>query len=289
MSGDSAGFVPRPGTWAVDGGTAELIADPDRPGAYLLAVDGVAQSYVDLVDPSHLEFAYVRHLAAILDSTLGLSSGPADVVHVGGGAGTLARYLSARHRAGRPRPQTVVEVDALLAAGVRERIGVTGFVLEVGDGRDAVTARSSGSAAAVVTDAFVGPHVPPRLTTLEYLAEVRRVLHPDGCYAVNVADARPFAYGRRVAAGLLHSFPSVVLIAEPPVLRGRRFGNLVLAAADAPLPVDDLARRVAGDAVAPARVVSGSELQQWVGGAEPVVDDDPVTSPTPPPGVFSIR
>src|SRR5947209_2960422 len=62
-----AAFVPRPGSWAVSAGLAELLADADRPGAYLLAVDEVAQSYVDLIDPTHLEFGYVQALALLVD------------------------------------------------------------------------------------------------------------------------------------------------------------------------------------------------------------------------------
>jgi spermidine synthase len=279
-------FVPRPGVWSVASGVAELIADADRPGGFLLAVDGVAQSYVDLVDPTYLEFAYVRHLAAVLAPVLAASTGAEDVVHIGGGAGTLARHLAAAPCA---RPQVVVDVDGLLAAGIRERLGVAGFTLEVGDGREVVAARSSGSAAAVVTDAFTGPHVPSHLTTVEYLADVRRVLGPGGVHAMNVADAHPFDYGRRLTAGLLETFASVLVVVEPAVLRGRRFGNLVLMAGNGHLPVAEIARRVAGDAVAPARVMAGAHLHDWVAGAPPFTDDRPVDSPIPPPGVFTIR
>lgn len=42
---------------AVDGGTARLLPDIDRERAWLLTVDGAPQSYVDLDDPTHLEFS----------------------------------------------------------------------------------------------------------------------------------------------------------------------------------------------------------------------------------------
>ncbi len=45
---------------AVDGGTAKLMPDVDRDRAWLLTVDGAPQSYVDLDDPTHLEFESTR-------------------------------------------------------------------------------------------------------------------------------------------------------------------------------------------------------------------------------------
>ena len=48
-------------------GFAELVGDPDRPRGWTLLVDGTAQSHVDLDDPEHLEFEYVRRLAHVVD------------------------------------------------------------------------------------------------------------------------------------------------------------------------------------------------------------------------------
>ena len=56
---------PVPGEYPVRFGTAELLADADRPGGWLVSVEGVAQSYVDLEDPLHLEFDYVRRMGDI--------------------------------------------------------------------------------------------------------------------------------------------------------------------------------------------------------------------------------
>jgi hypothetical protein len=44
----------------VDFGIAELHPDPTRPRAWTLLLDGVPQSYVDLDDPTRLEFGYLR-------------------------------------------------------------------------------------------------------------------------------------------------------------------------------------------------------------------------------------
>src|SRR5882724_13603756 len=83
-----------PGRRQVRFGTAELMRDLDRPNGWLLSVDGVAQSYVDLDDPSYLEFDYVRRIADVIDC-VAPDTVPLDVLHVGGGACTVPRYIAA--------------------------------------------------------------------------------------------------------------------------------------------------------------------------------------------------
>ncbi|MYW28536.1 spermidine synthase-like protein, partial [Streptomyces sp. SID2119] len=78
----------------VDCGTARLLPDVDRDRAWLLTVDEAPQSYVDLDDPTYLEFEYVRRLAHVLDCAAP-EDAPLDVLHLGGGALTLPRYVAA--------------------------------------------------------------------------------------------------------------------------------------------------------------------------------------------------
>jgi hypothetical protein len=78
----------------------------------------------------------------------------------------------------------------------------------------------------------------------------------------------------------------VCLLAEPAVLRGRRYGNLVVAAACHDLPIDRLIRRAAADPF-PARVLAGTELDRFVAGFPPITDDSAEPSTTPPPEVFA--
>jgi hypothetical protein len=77
-----------------------------------------------------------------------------------------------------------------------------------------------------------------------------------------------------------------LLVAEPGVLRRRRFGNLVLAGSQAELPADALRRRAAADAFA-ARVLDGEDLDRFVAGARPVTDATAQPSPMPPPAVLT--
>ena len=86
--------VVPPGPTPVDGGTAELLGDADRDGSWVLVVDGTPQSHVDLEDPTHLEFEYVRRMGHVLDLAAG-EGRPVDAVHLGGGALTLPRYVAA--------------------------------------------------------------------------------------------------------------------------------------------------------------------------------------------------
>ncbi|HUR52360.1 MAG TPA: fused MFS/spermidine synthase [Mycobacteriales bacterium] len=264
------------GTWEVDFGTAELVRDLDRPQGWLLLVDGTPQSYVDPADPEHLEFDYVRWLADLVDA---LPPGPVTALHLGGGACTLPRYVAAT----RPgSTQLVVEADARLADVVRAQLGTKGFKLRVGDGREALTGLAPTSDL-VVGDVFVGARVPTHLATLEHVQQVRRVLRPGGVYAVNVGDTGPLDFARQQAATLAAAFSHVLLLADPGVRRGRRFGNLVLAASDHPFDEAAL-RRVTSRAHPRATLVDG---RRFGAGSLPATDAAPPVAPVPPPDVFA--
>jgi spermidine synthase len=268
----------------VAGGTAELLADADRDGSWVLLVNGTPQSHVDLDDPVHLEFEYVRRLGHVLD--LAAEPGaPIDVVHLGGGALTLPRYVAVTRPGSRQR---VVEIDQPLTDLVRELLPLPRGArvrVRADDARAGLTALPPASADVVVTDVFAGARTPAHLTSVEFATEVRRVLRPGGVCAANVADGPPLRFARGQVATLRAVFRHVCLLAEPGTLRGRRFGNLVAVASDAPLPVAALVRRCAADPM-PARVVDGPALATFAGGARPVHDADAVDSPEPPPGVF---
>jgi hypothetical protein len=275
-----------PVTAAVDQGTARLLPDVDRPGAWLLTVDEAPQSYVDLNDPTHLEFEYARRLGHVLD-LLAPPGRPVAAVHLGGGALTLPRYLAATRPGSR---QDVVEADRRLLALVHERLPLPADAevrTHAADARAWLEAAPAGSADVVVGDVFGGSRVPAHLTSVEYARTVRRLLTADGVYAVNVADGAPFTFLRPQVATLAAVFGEPVLVAEPSVLRGRRFGNVLLIAADRRTDLAGLARRTAGDAF-PARVVHGDALRRLMGGAQPVTDASAADSPAPPDGAFSV-
>ncbi|WP_432053583.1 spermidine synthase [Streptomyces sp. bgisy022] len=277
---------PIPVTRAVDHGTAKLMPDVDRERAWLLTVDGAPQSYVDLDDPRHLEFEYARRIGHVLD-TLPEPGRPLDAVHLGGGALTLPRYLAATRPGSR---QDVVEADGALSELVAEHLpldGGSGVTVHTADARAWLGAAPSGSADVLIADVFGGSRVPAHLTTVSYAQEAARVVRDGGVYLANLADGAPFAFLRSQLATLATCFAELVLVAEPGVLRGRRFGNALLAAAHRPLDTAALARRTAADAF-PARVEHGEALRGFTADARPVRDEDAVPSPVPPEGAFGI-
>ncbi len=133
---------------------------------------------------------------------------------------------------------------------------------------------------------FAGARTPAHLTSVEYAAEVHRVLRPGGILAANVADGPPLRFARAQVATLRAVFRTVCLLAEPGTLRGRRFGNLVAVATDGVLPLAALTRRCASDPM-PSRVVDGADLGRFMGKAQPIHDAEAVDSPEPPEGVFN--
>ena len=56
--------------------------DPDRPSGRILWLDTLRHSYVDLEDPTHLEFRYAQIFGAVLDTQL--PTGPASSLSIGG-------------------------------------------------------------------------------------------------------------------------------------------------------------------------------------------------------------
>ncbi|WP_405008568.1 fused MFS/spermidine synthase [Kitasatospora purpeofusca] len=296
-----------------DLGRAKLLPDVDHDGGWLLTLDDTPQSYVDLGDPTHLEFEYTRRLGHLVDALDRPGGGPGggagdradggagggpggpghavDALHLGGGALTLPRYLAATRPGSRQR---VVEVDGPLLELVEQHLPWQGpgvdITAEVGDAREALAtlARTApGSLDLVVADVFHGSRTPGHLTSVEFLRLAAAVLRPGGLYAANLADGAPLAFARAQTATLRAVFPQTCLIAEPPVLRGRRYGNILLVGSAEPLPVADLVRRLAGD-IFPARLTDGADLAVFAGRTAPVTDATATDSPPPPDGAFSV-
>jgi spermidine synthase len=274
-----------PGRTRVLGGTAELLGDADREGSWVLLVDDTPQSHVDLEDPTHLEFEYVRRMGHVLD--LAAEEGrPLDVVHLGGGALTLARYVAATRPGSRQR---VVEIDEPLTELVRAHLPLprdARIRVRAADAPGRLAALPTDSTDVVLTDVFAGARTPAHLTTVEFATDVARVLRPGGTTVWNVSDGPPLRFARAEAATLAAVFAHVALVAEPGTFRGRRFGNLVAVASDAELPVAPLTRRCAGDPM-PARVVDEELLRVFIGQMAPVTDAAAQPSPEPPAGVFA--
>lgn len=245
-------------------------ADPSRPSGRMIFLDGHESSYVDLADPTHLEFSYVRRIGDVID-LIRPARQPLDVLHVGGGGFTLPRYVAAT----RPRSrQVVLEYDGELVRIAREHLGLAAnpaLRVRVGDARARLAERPDTSVDVVIGDAFAGVVVPAHLATVEFAAEVRRVLRPDGVYLLNVIDCPPLRVSRAEAATLLAAFPHVALVAERDLLRERDAGNVVFLASGVPLPLAEV-RRAAARGAFPDDVLDRAAVTTFAGTAAVATD-----------------
>jgi SAM-dependent methyltransferase len=248
---------------------ARVERDPDRPTGRILRLDTLRHSYVDLADPTHLEFGYTRSLAAVID---GASPGPVAALHIGGGGFTMPRWLAAT----RPGSTSVVlELDPALVDLARRELGLrTGPDLRVveGDGRLGIADQPAQAFDVVVGDAFGSLAVPWHLATRELVADVQRVLRPGGIYLLNVIDYPPQRFVKAEAATLAAVFAHVALVAPGKGVAGEVGGNHVLVASDAPIDVAGLDPRLR-DRDDPQVAVSGPELERFVGDAGVLSDD----------------
>lgn len=266
--------------------------EPDRfvPGRFELVVDGTPQSSVNPGDPTDLAFEYVARIGAVID-LLAEPGGPITAVHFGAGALTLPRYVAATRPGSR---QQVVELERELVDFVRDRLPLppaASIRIRYGDAREVAGRLPEGllgRADLVVVDVFAGARIPAPVTTTEFYGLVARLLADDGVLAVNVADGAGLRFARGQVATVAAVLPEVAVLAEPQVLKGRRFGNLVIVASRAPLPLEWLPRLLAAGPH-PAQAVAGDDLDRFTAGARPVTDATATGSPDPDRAVFLER
>jgi spermidine synthase len=272
---------------AVSGHLARLEESRTRPGAWTLYVDGTPQSHVDLEDPEWLGFEYVRRIGHAIDLVRSPGT-PVTALHLGGGALTLPRYVIATRPGSR---QQVVELESDLVDFVREELPMPrGAQVRIrhGDAREVLGKLPAGLHRAVdlaVVDIFSGARTPAHVTSAEFYGLVAPLLAPGGILAVNVADGAGLAFARSQAATLAHVFAHVAIAADTSMLKGRRFGNVVMFASDAELPFASMPRRLASDP-SPSKLVEGDELRRFIAGAPVVTDATAVPSPPPSRSVF---
>ncbi|WP_199515216.1 fused MFS/spermidine synthase [Nucisporomicrobium flavum] len=250
---------------------ARVDADPRVPGGRTLILNSARHSYVDLNDPTHLEFAYVQWLGALVDIQK-TGGAPIDALHLGGGGFTVPTYV-AHTRPG--SKQLVLELDGGLVDLDRRELGLTtgpDLGVRVGDARVGLAEQPSGAYDLVVGDAFGHLVVPWHLATREMAADIARVLRPGGMYAQNVIDYPPDRFIRAELATVADVFPHVALIAPRDALDGRIGANFVIVASRGPLPLDEIRSHL--DLVdEPVELVSGAGLEEFVGGARVLTDD----------------
>ena len=240
--------------------------DPDDASGRILVLDDLQHSYVDLDDPTHLEFWYIRQIIGAIETLA--PAGPLDVIALGGGALTVPRYLD------ETRPgssQTVLEIDSTLIDVVREdfRVDTDRFEIVIGDGRVSTQRLATASADVIVGDAFGSRAVPWHLATKEFMVDVAGVLRPGGLYVANIIDGPEQSFLRAEAATIRSALPFIAVMPGPG-LTGGLSGNAVVVASDQPIDADawDRARRDRNDA---GELVA--DVDEYLAGALVLTDD----------------
>jgi hypothetical protein len=250
---------------------ALVVADPANGTGRILKLDTLLHSYVDLAHPTHLQFSYVRGVSAAVDASL--PPGPLEALHIGGGGFTYPRYLEAT----RPGSKSLVlEIDEGVVELDKAKLGLRlgdGIQVKIQDARVGLAQQGTDSRDLVIGDAFGGLAVPWHLTTRETVADIHRVLRPEGVYAVNVIDYPPLSFVRAEVATIADVFKHVVVIARPKVLSQQEGGNLVLVGSDVPLQLTRISRELTEKAPELDLIGEPLELSSFAGASRILTDD----------------
>jgi spermidine synthase len=233
-------------------------------------INHVESSHIDLSDPTNLEFEYIRWMASIIEEHQPPTT-PMRVLHLGAAACSLARYLITI----RPGSQHLaVDTDAELARLVREWFDLPkapALRIRIGDARAVTESLPDAGYSVVVRDVFAGAVTPAPLITVEFARQAQRVLRPGGLYVVNCADTLDLRLVRSEIATFARVFDQLAVAADPPMLKGRRRGNVIIAGSDTPIGSAALARELLGGAV-PAQLWDAGRVREFARNADPLVD-----------------
>ncbi|MGI9018609.1 MAG: fused MFS/spermidine synthase [Euzebya sp.] len=251
---------------------ARVETDPARPSGRLLRLDTLRHSYVDLADPTYLEFTYAQALSDVLQ-TFAPPGQSLDVLHIGGGGFSLPQYLAAT------RPGTyskVLELDPALVELAQRELGLVlsdDLQVRTGDARINLQDEADGRYDLVIGDAFGGQAVPWHLTTREMISDISRVLRPGGLYAINLIDYGDLGFARAEAATLRQVFDHIAVIAPPQRLAGRDGGNFVMIGSDTQLPAQAIQARAISRGDDDVIIADPAGLTAFIDGARVLRDD----------------
>ena len=242
--------------------------DQARPSGRTLVLDRLRNSYVDLDDPTYLEFRYIELIADIIE--VEAPAGPLDVVSIGGGGFTMPGYID------HTRPgssNTVLEIDSKLVEIGHEELALTDDIeVIVEDARTSLRDVDDDTADVVIGDAYSGASVPWHLTTVEYKSEIDRVLTPTGTYVMNVIDYDDLDFIRSQALTLLEVFSEVALFAPDSYLAGESGGNFILVASNDEIDIDGI-ENLTQSRGGSERGIEDAELDRFIDDAQVLTDD----------------
>lgn len=236
-----------------------------KDGGFELFIDGTPQSWINLDDPTDLPYEYMSLISAGINEILERDLGQRlRVIHIGGGALSLPRYIAAK------RPQTaqiVLEPNSEMLAEVRLKLPLpkhSGIKVREELGEVGIAKMPDNYADLVILDAFVGSQVPGALVTDEVFARMATLLRPQGQLWLNLTDYAPFSWTRTVLRTAQSYFPKGLLIMDTATWKGRRSGNLVVGLSRNSLDPAHITQiiRYFGQ---PYKIIAESELKKWFG------------------------
>lgn len=216
--------------------TITLELDRDNSRCMTVMLDGAPSSFIDLDDPSNVVFEYMEIFLAIIEK---LPSGPLSVTHLGSAGSTMARALESQ----RPQSRQIgIDIDQELLDFARKWFDLPKaprLRLRGGDARAQLETLRNQSQDVIIRDVFADAATPSHLRTAQFNSLVLSKLKPGGLYLVNCADKPPLNVARAELATMLFAAhdmqmidydipPEVFAVSEPGILKGRRYGNLVL-------------------------------------------------------------
>jgi spermidine synthase len=250
---------------------AYVTVDDQRPSGRILWLDTLRHSYVDINDPTYLEFRYSKVMADAVGALV--PAGAIDVLFIGGGGFTLPRYFPA------VRPgstSTVLEIDEELVdfvvANLALEVGDAAVLIHTGDARLLIEDEAADRFDVVVGDAFGGLAVPWHLATEEFTEQIAAHLAPGGIYMLNAIDNPPLGFVRAETATIRAVFDHVAVAAPAAYLEGVRGGNYVLIGSNQPIDVAALDASIA-ERDGTELVIIDEDLDAFVDGARVLTDD----------------
>ena len=203
------------------------------------------------------------------------------LTHLGGAACTLPRYFASAWPGSR---NTVVEIDMELARLARELFDIPrspAVKIRVGDAREETFGFKPGTRDVIIRDVFSSATTPRGLTTVEFYTAARASLSEHGVYVANCGAHPDLKEAREELAGMLEVWPHVGAIADPPMLKGRRYGNIILIGANEPVEASPALTRDLLKGAVPAQF-RGEEWARQLA-TTPRRDPPPAPGPESPP------
>jgi spermidine synthase len=151
-----------------------------------MVLDNLIHSYVNLKDPTHIEYEYERIYADVLKWKFDKDT-PFKSLTIGGGGYTFPRYMEVIY------PQAkidVVEIDPHVTKVVYDHLGLprdSRIVTYNTDGRWFVM-NCTEKYDLIFTDAYNDISIPYHLTTKEFLQQIKDRMNPDAILMSNIID-----------------------------------------------------------------------------------------------------